>query len=166
MLLREELQKDVKNSNFESAPRTVASLKVLGGQEFHFPHFFLKFRSISLIFPQTLLIFFLILGLWVGDCGRLTHPRRPWLCYWAPLYTKSGSMHLTSLSSWRLCKAIANNFPFAWLYLKISICEFQQGIKKQGKGLQDFSSDIALSTAILIFSNTVCVAMPRSTPRT
>ena len=29
-----------------------------------------------------------------------------------------------------------------------------QGIKKQGKGLQDFSSDIALSAAILIFSNT------------
>ena len=33
-----------------------------------------------------------------------------------------------------------------------------QGIKKQGKGLQDFSSDIALSAAILIFLNTVCVA--------
>ena len=37
--------------------RAVASLTVLGGQEFNFPHFFLKFRS---IFPQTLLIFFLI----------------------------------------------------------------------------------------------------------
>ena len=48
-------------------PRAVASLTVLGGQEFHFPHFFLKFRSIFLIFPQTLLIFFLILALRVGD---------------------------------------------------------------------------------------------------
>ena len=44
--------------------RTVASLTVPGGQEFHFPHFFLKYRS---IFPQTLLIFFLILALRVGD---------------------------------------------------------------------------------------------------
>ena len=45
-------------------PRAVASLTVPGGQEFHFPHFFLKFRS---IFPQTLLIFFLILALRVGE---------------------------------------------------------------------------------------------------
>ena len=44
--------------------KAVASLTVLGGQEFHFPHIFLKFRS---IFPQTLLIFFLILALWVGE---------------------------------------------------------------------------------------------------
>ena len=44
--------------------RAVASLTVSGGQEFHFPHFFLKFRS---IFPQTLLIFFLILALRVGE---------------------------------------------------------------------------------------------------
>ena len=44
--------------------RAVASLTVPGGQEFHFPHFFLKFRS---IFPQTSLIFFLILALRVGE---------------------------------------------------------------------------------------------------
>ena len=47
--------------------RAVASLTVPGGQEFHFPPFFLKFWSIFLIFPQTLLIFFLILALRVGD---------------------------------------------------------------------------------------------------
>ena len=47
--------------------RAVASLTVLGGQVFHFPHSFLKFRSIFLIFPQTFLIFFLILALRVGD---------------------------------------------------------------------------------------------------
>ena len=46
--------------------RAVASLTVPSGQEFHFPHFFLKFRLIFLIFPQTLLIFFLILALRVG----------------------------------------------------------------------------------------------------
>ena len=46
--------------------RAVASLTVPGGQEFHFLNFFLKFRSILLIFPQTLLIFFLILVLRVG----------------------------------------------------------------------------------------------------
>ena len=43
----------------------LASLTVPDGQEFHFTHSFLKFRS---IFPQTFLIFFLILALWVGEC--------------------------------------------------------------------------------------------------
>ena len=47
-----------------SIARAVTSLTVPGGQEFHFPHFFLKFQS---IFPQTLLIFFLILALRVGE---------------------------------------------------------------------------------------------------
>ena len=47
--------------------RAVASLTVPGGQEFHFPLFFLKFRSIFLIFPHTLLIVFLILALRVGE---------------------------------------------------------------------------------------------------
>ena len=45
----------------------VASLTVPGGQGFHFPHFFPKFWSFFLIFPQTFLIFFLILALRVGD---------------------------------------------------------------------------------------------------
>ena len=40
--------------------RAVASLTVPDGQEFHFFHLFLKFQLIFLIFPQTLLIFFLI----------------------------------------------------------------------------------------------------------
>ena len=43
--------------------RAVASLTVPGGQEFHFPHSFLKSQSIFLIFPQTFLICFLILAL-------------------------------------------------------------------------------------------------------
>ena len=47
--------------------RVVASLTVSGGQEFHFPYFFLKFRSTFLIFPQTLFIFFLILAFRVGE---------------------------------------------------------------------------------------------------
>ena len=47
--------------------RDVASLTVPAWQEFYFPHFFLKFWSIFLIFPQTLLIFFLILALRVGE---------------------------------------------------------------------------------------------------
>ena len=47
--------------------RTVANLTVPGGQEFHFPHFFLKFQLIFLISPQTLLTFFLILALRVGN---------------------------------------------------------------------------------------------------
>ena len=47
--------------------RSIANLTVPGGQEFHFPHCLLKFRSIFLIFPQTLFIFFLILVLRVGE---------------------------------------------------------------------------------------------------
>ena len=47
--------------------RAVASLTVPGGQEFHFPHFFLKSRLSFLIFPQTFTHFFLILALWVGE---------------------------------------------------------------------------------------------------
>ena len=47
--------------------RAVASLTVPGGQEFHFIHFPPKFWSFVLIFPQTFLIFFLILALRVGD---------------------------------------------------------------------------------------------------
>ena len=47
--------------------RAVASLTVPGGQEFHFPHFFLKSRLSFLIFPQTFTHFFLILALRVGE---------------------------------------------------------------------------------------------------
>ena len=51
--------------------RAVASLTVPGGQEFHFPHFFLIFRS---IFPQTLLTFFLTLALRVGESPNREGP--------------------------------------------------------------------------------------------
>ena len=47
--------------------RAVASLAVPGGQEFHFPHFPPIFDNFYLIFPQTFLIFFLILTLRVGE---------------------------------------------------------------------------------------------------
>ena len=47
--------------------RAVASLTVPGWQLVPLSSFFLKFRSISCIFPQTSLIFFLILALRVGD---------------------------------------------------------------------------------------------------
>ena len=60
-------QNEVVASGISHHCRAVASLTVPGGQEFHFPHFFLKFRLIFLIFPQTLLIFFLILALRVGE---------------------------------------------------------------------------------------------------
>ena len=64
--------------------RAVASLTVPGGQEFHFPHFFLKFWSLFLNFPQTFLIFFLILALRVGESptregpGYATDKKQPW----------------------------------------------------------------------------------------
>ena len=43
---------DHRPNTVSSVPRAVASLTVPGGQEFHFPNFFLKLWS---IFPQTLL---------------------------------------------------------------------------------------------------------------
>ena len=54
--------------------RAVASLTVPVGQDLHFPRSFLKFRSIFHIFPQTFLIFFLILTLWVGDSSTRKGP--------------------------------------------------------------------------------------------
>ena len=41
-----------------------------------------------------------------------------------------------------------------------------QGISKQGKGLQHFYSDIALSAAILYFRTLCALLRSRSTPRT
>ena len=63
--------------------RAVASLTVPGGQEFHFPHFFLKFQS---IFPQTLLIFFLILALRLGDSPTREGPGYATAYYTGLLY--------------------------------------------------------------------------------
>ena len=68
--------------------RAIASLTVPGGQEFHFPHFVLKFRSIFLILPQTYLLFFLI----GPPSGRVAHQGSPWyataraqgICYKCP----------------------------------------------------------------------------------
>ena len=51
---------------FDHLFRAVDSLKVLGGQDFHFPDSVLNFQSIFIIFPQTYFIFFLIWVLWVG----------------------------------------------------------------------------------------------------
>ena len=61
--------------------RVVASLTGPGGQEFHFPYFFLKFWSIFLIFPQTVLIFFLILTLRVGDSPTWEGPGYATVCF-------------------------------------------------------------------------------------
>ena len=63
----EKLQLNTPDVFKKDTRRAVASLTVPGGQEFHFPHFFLKFRLSFLIFPQLLLIFFLILALRVGE---------------------------------------------------------------------------------------------------
>ena len=70
--------------------RAVASLTVPGGQEFHFPHFFLKSRLSFLIFPQTFTHFLPHFG---PPGGQVAHPGRPWLrqCMtgYAPACTKS-----------------------------------------------------------------------------
>ena len=68
--------------------RAVASLTVPGGQEFYFPHFFLKSRLSFLIFPQTFTHFLPHFG---PPGGRVAHPERPWLRHWVSrelLFTK------------------------------------------------------------------------------
>ena len=64
----------IKKMRYCTQSRAVASLAVPGGQEFHFPHFVLKFRSTFLIFPQILLIFFLILALRVAELSTWEGP--------------------------------------------------------------------------------------------
>ena len=109
--------------------RAVASLTVPGGQEFHFPHFFLKFRSFVLIFPQTLLIFFLNLAPRVGDSstrkgsGYATGWRRLWrldhhVCVW-PL-----RVFYTLLNFWRRLWCLDHyvyNWPLRVLYTLLSL---------------------------------------------
>ena len=60
--------------------RAVASLTLPGGQAFQFPHFFLKFWSIFLSFPQIFLIFFLILVLRVGNSPTRKGPGYASVC--------------------------------------------------------------------------------------
>ena len=57
---RPRLSQNIMNIVLLNLRRAVASLTVPGGQELHFPNYFLKFRSIFLIFRQTLPIFFLL----------------------------------------------------------------------------------------------------------
>ena len=59
---------------FRPSGRAVANLAVPGGQEFYFPHFFLKFLSFSSNFAYFLPHF-------GPPGGRVAHPGRPWLCH-------------------------------------------------------------------------------------
>ena len=55
--------------------RAVASLTVLGGQEFHFPHFSSKFDEFSYFSSN----FTYLLPHFGPPGGRVAHPGRPWL---------------------------------------------------------------------------------------
>ena len=79
------------------SPRAVASLTVPVGQEFHFPHFFLKFGSIFVTFPQTFLIFFLILALRVGD---LPIQEGPWPHHCLVPYLTKPTSPFTTAKKW------------------------------------------------------------------
>ena len=56
--------------------RAVPSLTFPGGQEFHFPHFFLKISIHFSYFSSNLTSFLPHFG---PPGGRLAHPGRPWL---------------------------------------------------------------------------------------
>ena len=95
--------------------RAVASLTVSGGQEFHFPHFFPKFWSFFLIFPQTFVIFFLILALRVGDSptregpgyATVTSRWTPWWCFYSQSVEE---VHKSAITD-----HVAQNTPCHWL---------------------------------------------------
>ena len=91
--------------------RAVVSLTVPGRQELaiHFPRFFLKFWSIFLIFPQTLLIFFLILALRVGKS-----PTREGPGYFTEPKQQKSSVDLLML---RVCTSLPRSlFPFSFIW--------------------------------------------------
>ena len=87
-----------KNGGDHDRRRAVASLTVPGGQEFHFPHFFLKSRLSFLIFPQTFTHFF---PQFSPPGGRLAHPERPWLHHWTDSILRLLQvLSLVNLGSW------------------------------------------------------------------
>ena len=85
--------------------RAVASLTLQGEQAFNFPHFFLKFWSIFLSFPQIFFIFFLILVLRVGDS-----PTRK-----GPGYVSRGQCHWWISRCSTVTAADCFKFPRKWI---------------------------------------------------
>ena len=70
-------EKKMLSALFYNDPfRAVASLTVLGGQEFHFPHF--SSNPDQFFFPSNFAHFLPHFG---PPGGRLAHPGRPWLRY-------------------------------------------------------------------------------------
>ena len=65
-------------SHEQQTVRAVASLTNPGEQDFHFPHSFLKFPSVFLIFPSKCSHFLPHFG---PPGGGLAHPERSWLHY-------------------------------------------------------------------------------------
>ena len=113
--------------------RAVASLTVPGGQEFHFPHFFLKFWSIYPIFRQTLIIFFLILVLRVGGLPTREGPGYATASIMQVIILKLMDL-LWILIVILLCISVWNHFINIWNMLK---CNFAF----RGMRLSTFSHD-------------------------
>ena len=105
--------------------RAVASLTVPGGQEFHFPHFFPKFWSFFLIFPQTFLIFFLILALQVGDSPTREGPGYTTVQHFRNLWLVT-VMHVMSLNALELTSTACVLAASTWAswYWSIGKAEF------------------------------------------
>ena len=95
--------------NWFQRDRAVASLTVPGGQEFHFPHFFLWFQSNFSYFSSYFTYFLPHFG---PPGGRLPHPGRPWL------------RHCKDMGSWRVAKTIGNKEVIWFGYILKSVCKF------------------------------------------
>ena len=102
----------------QAVSRVVASLTVPDGQEFHFLHFFLKFWS---IFPQTLLIFFLILTLRVGTTGEGPgYTTASEYIYWhlfPCLILAPYKLQQIPQNSWRQHKTPCPDTNISWFYI-------------------------------------------------
>ena len=73
--------------------RAIASLTILGGQKFHFPHFpqiWINFSYVSSNFSHFLPHF-------GSPGGHVAHPGRSWLCYW-------GQVHICGRSKIQQCQ--------------------------------------------------------------
>ena len=108
--------------------RDVASLVVLGGQEFHFPHFFHKFRSIFSHFSSNFTCFLPHFG---PPRGQVAHPGRPWLrpvplILPATRVPVSGSLYLFPSCTERNLNRINRSLRFrhaSWNLITIRIVE-------------------------------------------
>ena len=121
--------------------RAVANLTVLGGQEFHFPHFF---PQISINFSSNFTYFLPHFG---PPGGRVAHPGRPWLRHW---------YWMEFMLPWRTTWQIANS-----LVSDCAQCRTSRTIRKTAGDYPGLLT-IGQSTLIHSMSQECCAINPEN----